>query len=357
MSNQTENTWPFTVAFANGGRELTFETPDAIRKWASREFNGWSSLANNSQITSQKYSENLNRVRSLLEVGDDGARKRLLSIAESYFTWDGPLATILRGLQNPTRAAVALQEALEPGQSRWNITLDTVAGVAAATVYRSVGADIGALDRVQATFEAVNQSLREVREVRSGDREVLDRFYQLMSQTEEDWKNKIDGYEAKMALKAPKAYWTDRASNHAAKAVSARRQWFWALVAVSITTSALVVYILLSLPSEGVIVEAIRAAQRILVLGTLLAFIVWWLRQKLRDLRAHEHLAEDAAERVTMIETYAAMRAAGLQDANLGTVLTALYRPAMGGFSEDSGPVLPLEILLKSVGGTLGKKD
>jgi hypothetical protein len=53
---------------------------------------------------------------------------------------------------------------------------------------------------------------------------------------------------------------------------------------------------------------------------------------------------------VTMIETYAAMRAAGLQDANLGPILTALYRPALNGLSEDQGPILPLEILLKSVG-------
>ncbi len=63
----------------------------------------------------------------------------------------------------------------------------------------------------------------------------------------------------------------------------------------------------------------------------------------------HEHFAEDAAERATMIETYAALRATGLQDADLGPVLAALYRPA-GVLGEEQGPVLPIEILLKSIG-------
>jgi len=88
---------------------------------------------------------------------------------------------------------------------------------------------------------------------------------------------------------------------------------------------------------------------RLVFLGTLAGVGVWLIRQFLRDLRNHEHLAEDAAERVTMIETLSALQAFGLRNDDLSTILSALYRPAAAAMADDGGPVLPIEVLMKGV--------
>jgi hypothetical protein len=56
-----------------------------------------------------------------------------------------------------------------------------------------------------------------------------------------------------------------------------------------------------------------------------------------------------------MIETYAAMRGAGLQDNNLAPILAALYRPAATGLIDDSGPTRPIELLMRGIGEAAGK--
>lgn len=66
-------------------------------------------------------------------------------------------------------------------------------------------------------------------------------------------------------------------------------------------------------------------------------------------------LAEDAAERVTMIETYAALKTLGLATSDLAPILAALYRPAATGLVDDNGPVLPIEIFMKTIGETVSK--
>jgi len=56
-----------------------------------------------------------------------------------------------------------------------------------------------------------------------------------------------------------------------------------------------------------------------------------------------------------MIETYSAMKGGGLGNDDLAPVLTALYRSAATGIVEDSGPALPLEIVMKTVGRAAAK--
>lgn len=72
-------------------------------------------------------------------------------------------------------------------------------------------------------------------------------------------------------------------------------------------------------------------------------------------MRNHEHLAEDAAERVTMIERLAALQAAGLHNDDLSTALSALYRPDAAAMADDRGPILPIEILVKGVADAAAK--
>jgi hypothetical protein len=90
-------------------------------------------------------------------------------------------------------------------------------------------------------------------------------------------------------------------------------------------------------------------------LGTVAGLGVWIVRQFLRDVRNHEHLAEDAAERVTMIETLTALQSRGLQSGELSTILSALYRPAAAAMADDGGPILPIEILMRGVADAAAK--
>ncbi|MFM2148597.1 MAG: hypothetical protein RLZZ187_903 [Pseudomonadota bacterium] len=83
--------------------------------------------------------------------------------------------------------------------------------------------------------------------------------------------------------------------------------------------------------------------------------MAWLRRQLLRDVRNHEHLAEDAAERVTTIETLAALQAVGLRNYDLSTIPSALDRPAAAAMADDSGPILPIEILMKGFADAAAK--
>jgi hypothetical protein len=179
---------------------------------------------------------------------------------------------------------------------------------------------------------------------------------------QKEWKTRIEGYESKVALASPRTYWDERSTQHREKSRSYRLTWHISMVVfsvISIAALALAVSdartVLFSDP-PGEFGWAVGALRNIIVVGTLLGLGLWWIRQVLKDMRRHEHLAEDAAERVTMIETYAALRGVGVDEGDLSTILSALYRPAASALVDDGGPTLPLEILLKGVSEILPKQ-
>jgi hypothetical protein len=171
----------------------------------------------------------------------------------------------------------------------------------------------------------------------------------------EDGRTKIIAFATEAALKAPRQYWLARSEAHARKATWSR--WYWLLgTALFVAAMGGALWAAFSpdmaslwphTTGDHAWVAAIVA--RLVFFGTVGGVGVWLLRQFLRDVRNHEHLAEDAAERVTMIETLTALQSVGLQSADLSTILSALYRPAAAAMADDGGPVLPIEILMKGV--------
>jgi hypothetical protein len=283
--------------------------------------------------------------------------QQLKQIAARYWPSDGPLGMILRNIGVPLQRALVFIEITEPNNlPPFQLNADMISAKAFAAIYRTLHNDIGALQKATEIKTAFESTVREVNLIKSSYQAELARFKALVEKCDTDWKDKIEGFVQKQALEAPKAYWQERASAFSTSAKGDRRIWLAAIVVVSIGIAAFLVYILdHATAANNITVEFIVSAQRIVIFGTLLGFAVWWLRQKLRDLRTNDHLANDAAERVTMIQTFAAMRASGLQDANLDPILAALYRPAAGVTIDDGGPVLPLEMLLKSMGNALKK--
>ena len=350
-----ENSWPVTIRFELDDRSETFLDIKSLKQWVNDEQQFWGRIKGQAQ-QSQDINQNMARLNSITDAEELTAVVRLRAASKEYLTSKGPLGQILERIDDPNQAVVAFREVVRPGVSAYNFTSETARGIAFAAIYQAIGPELVALHDVRDLTRQVGDTLAEADRIRSGDASALNRFESLIDRCDEEWKHKLDGFEAKIALSAPKTYWAGRAESHSNLARNARRQWFWSLVFVSAAATIFLYFLLRSRPESNVAAEGIYAVQRILLVGTLLAFGVWWLRQKLRDVRSNEHLANDAAERVTMIEAYAAMRAAGLQDANLSPILTALYRAAMTGFADDTGPVLPLEIILKSIGENLNKK-
>lgn len=88
----------------------------------------------------------------------------------------------------------------------------------------------------------------------------------------------------------------------------------------------------------------------ILLLATL---SFWFIRIVVRIFLSHIHLENDAAERVTMAKTYLALNkdAAFASQANLGTVIAALFTPTGDGIVKDEGlPPSAMEWLTKLSG-------
>jgi len=50
-----------------------------------------------------------------------------------------------------------------------------------------------------------------------------------------------------------------------------------------------------------------------------------------------------------MIKTYSVLKDNGLEGNDLSTILAALYRPASTGIVDETGPALPMEIVLKNI--------
>jgi hypothetical protein len=172
-----------------------------------------------------------------------------------------------------------------------------------------------------------------------------------------------------LRLRSPwrhRQYWSNRCELHKSEANRARRLWTRWTVGI-IFIAAFVGTVLftgvgewlnhridsaLGLPPIDHYQQFVFLAgflKKGIIFGTFLGISIWWLRQLLRELRSHEHLAEDAAERVTMIETYAALKGAGLDAGDLTPILNALYRTAATGLVTDDtgGPVLPTEVFIK----------
>ena len=78
---------------------------------------------------------------------------------------------------------------------------------------------------------------------------------------------------------------------------------------------------------------------------------IWVVRLVIRMWLSHAHLATDADERVTMVQTYLALLEDGkmTKDEDRALVLTPLFRPAADGLVKDEGLPHPmLEMLTRS---------
>ena len=209
-------------------------------------------------------------------------------------------------------------------------------------------------------IEKIDERASQIEQVRGDFDLALGRFTALLEKSEKDWDEKINGFIAQASLKAPKTYWKERSNHHKEKAKIYDAYWSFSVLAIILTILLFPVFLSSEFFNNMLNVTGntlFSIAEKSVIFATLTAVIVWWSRQLLRNARSHDHLYEDATERVTMIETYAALVEQGLQTTDLSIVLTALYRPALTGIIDDNGPTLPIEILMKTMADASGRKN
>lgn len=160
-------------------------------------------------------------------------------------------------------------------------------------------------------------------------------------------------YEEYMQLKAPVTYWTRKAEQH--RSSSSFFAWVLGLYAAAATVILLVflgclaIYVI-----EHVGPERPPSAQVLVVsLGVIVTTVIFWVGRILTRLYlSQHHLAIDADERATMVQTYLALisNSAATPDER-GIVLGSLFRSASDGIVKDDGaPDLSVASLMSKVG-------
>ena len=152
-------------------------------------------------------------------------------------------------------------------------------------------------------------------------------------------------YDQKLALQKPVEYWQTKESHHKS------RSFGFGIAAILV---GLVLVSLLGISTYEVL-SPLGANEnpknwQIGVLLIALFFSIWLMRIIVRLFLSHLHLAGDASERRTMIQTYLAMSRDG---SNFGPedkklILQHLFRSASDGLvKDDAAPPTPLEMLTR----------
>ena len=162
------------------------------------------------------------------------------------------------------------------------------------------------------------------------------------------WEELKDTYDAKLALQAPRTYWERQRESHARGAVAAKSQFRQ----LGIGATLFATIILISIWSATASKSADVPIALWLISGAILGVAFWVIRLFSRIYLSREHLARDAEERVTMIETYLALIQHGrVKDDDLKFVLASIFRPTEDGLVKDDTLPSPLLDLFQQARG------
>ena len=357
--------FPLALTFERDHAPTTFPTPADFAQWREQERQFWERYAANNDQFTAAFRENSTLVRRQNEQSEEEFRTRLPDFLKTYVPSSSGFVKAAQRFStiSPAAARIGLSLFLQPNQRIPVNSQEYQQAQILLTAYHAVGDPLANRDRIEAAVVDAERLQKT-----ESDRAVL--FNEFMEKIETEFKIRFDGFEAKLALGAPRDYWESRSHNHAIAAQTARNRWrFWTIMILLLSFLAAIMLFTavgdaislqmeqalglpVSTPSNHNMTLAFGSLiKRGIIFGTFFGVGIWWLRQVLRELRSHEHLAEDAAERVTMIETFSALKGAGLADtADLSPIFAALYRPAATGLVMDDGggPMSPLDVLVKA---------
>ncbi|MFN0075712.1 MAG: DUF6161 domain-containing protein [Prosthecobacter sp.] len=159
-------------------------------------------------------------------------------------------------------------------------------------------------------------------------------FADLATKHEANLKNIEDTFHNKLALQKPIDYWREKKVSH----VKLAKRFAWAsgivLVVFGVGLGFLIHWAFGNL-------EANENPKHWQVGVTIIAafFVIWIVRLLVRMFLSHQHLAADAAERVTMVQTYLSLslEGQGVAPADRSVILQQLFKSASDGLVKDDG--------------------
>lgn len=159
-------------------------------------------------------------------------------------------------------------------------------------------------------------------------------FAELATKHEANLKAIEDTFHNKLALQKPIDYWREKKTSH----VKLAKRFAWAsgivLVVFGVGLGFLIHWAFGNLDSN----ENPKHWQ---VGVTIIAafFVIWIVRLLVRMFLSHQHLAADAAERVTMVQTYLSLsrEGQGVAPADRSVILQQLFKSASDGLVKDDG--------------------
>jgi Family of unknown function (DUF6161) len=149
-----------------------------------------------------------------------------------------------------------------------------------------------------------------------------------------------------MALRGPVEYWSNKADMHQTKSTNLMCWSFGSIAILTVVLGGIAWWIAHDLKTG-----AVPDTWKVSVLALVGVLGIWVVRLVIRMWLSHAHLATDADERVTMVQTYLALLEDGkmTKDEDRALVLTPLFRPAADGLVKDEGLPHPmLEMLTRS---------
>jgi hypothetical protein len=165
----------------------------------------------------------------------------------------------------------------------------------------------------------------------------------LKTRAEEELAAITQTYNDKLALQSSVTYWAGKRDRH--------RFWSrcfgWSFIAAVLVFGVGLLFLVPRLIPEDATWDKTPVA-RLAESVVIITFIVWIIRTLARLFLVNLHLAEDAAERVVMTNTYLALlrESAGVKDNDRRLVLEALFRRASTGIvKDDANPPFFLGLL------------
>jgi Family of unknown function (DUF6161) len=266
--------------------------------------------------------------------------------------------------KNPELAGkIAAQLAVPP-----NVTTDTQAAlIATAYRYPKLAGKSGftfaeaAADSVRLVEQKCGDADRLLQEARVAEEALFETLFQQVAKQlheardeagkqrdgiKNEWAALKDVYDKDLALQAPRKYWTRQLKSHRS---AARRGKCWLLGGAAVTVIVVGVWLKLMWWVADSTKIADIPLSIWLITGALVGIGFWVVRLLSRLYLSSEHLSRDAEERVTMIETYLALKKGNhVSNEDLRFVLAALFRPTEDGLVKDDGLPAPLAELFQA---------
>jgi Family of unknown function (DUF6161) len=156
----------------------------------------------------------------------------------------------------------------------------------------------------------------------------------MLSGTKTELDNITKTYDEKLALQAPVRYWSTKRRFHRIAREKIGSGLRWGGIGSAIVV-ALSVWLLLGDSSTKNPPEYWRIG----LIVIFLTIVFWSIRLGIKIFLSHLHLEEDAAQRITMIQTYLSLMRRGQTNSaeDFKQILSALFRPTGDGLVKDEG--------------------